>query len=341
MDNKKQAAIPEIDFVIPWVDGSDPAWLAEKARYSPSGMPGSNTSVRFRDWDNLQYWFRGVEKFAPWVRRIHFITWGHLPKWLKTDDPRLHIVNHRDYIPEKYLPTFNTNPIELNIHRIEGLSEQFVYFNDDMFLTGFTKPEDFFKKGLPCDTAGLNCIQFSPDSSGHFNGSNLEVINTEFDGMKKSIIRRNRKKWFSLKNGFRNDFKTFLLLPWEWFPGFYYDHLPSDFLKSTLCEVWEKYPEILDKTCSDKFRRESNVTQWLFKYWQLCKGDFEVRSYKFGKAFHINEDNFNELCQAIVTQKYRLVCINDTASTRNFEEKKRIIIECFEKILPEKSSFEL
>ena len=93
MDNK-------IDFVIPWVDGGDPEWLKQKNEYS-----GKKTSeedardIRFRDWDTLKYWFRGVEKFAPWVNKIHFITWGHLPEWMNTENPKLHIVNHKDYIP--------------------------------------------------------------------------------------------------------------------------------------------------------------------------------------------------------------------------------------------------
>ena len=83
--------------------------------------------------DNLQYWFRGVGKFAPWVNRIHFITYGHLPPWLNVDHPKINIVRHTDYIPKKYLPTFNSHVIELNIHRIEGLANCFVYFNDDTF----------------------------------------------------------------------------------------------------------------------------------------------------------------------------------------------------------------
>ena len=59
-----------IDFVICWVDGNDPVWQEEKRKYSPDrGQDGG--IVRFRDWDNLQYWFRGVEKFAPWVNKIH------------------------------------------------------------------------------------------------------------------------------------------------------------------------------------------------------------------------------------------------------------------------------
>ena len=147
----------EIDFVIPWVDGSDPAWQEERRKYKTDSSADSGAS-RYRDMGILKYWFRAVEAYAPWVNQIHFITWGHLPEWLNTDHPKLHVVNHKDYIPEEYLPTFSTNPIELNIHRISGLSEYFVYFNDDTLLNGPVTPEFFFRKGLPCDFAYINNI---------------------------------------------------------------------------------------------------------------------------------------------------------------------------------------
>lgn len=340
MANKKPAEAPAIDFVLPWVNGADPQWQHQKAQYRPSAMPDSDTAVRYRDWDNLEFWFRGVEKYAPWVRTVHFVTWGHLPPWLNTDHPKLHIVNHKDYIPQEYLPTFSSHCIELNFHRISGLAEQFVYFNDDMFLTKPAKPEDFFKNGKPRDTFGLNCVYFGHDSAGHFVGSDLEVINTAFKDQKKTIMKRDFRKWFSLKVSFRKRLKTFLLIPWEWFPGFHYDHLPTGLLKSTMNEVWEQYGGVLDKTCRDRFRQEANVNQWLFKFWQLCKGNYEVRSDKFGEAFHIEEKNFNDVCSAIRTQRYSMICVNDTPRTEKFEEKKQEINRCFAELLPEKSSFE-
>ena len=70
----------EIDFVITWVDGNDPAWIAERKKYNSKS--GDKSDTRFRDWELLKYWFRGVEKYAPWVRKIHFVTWGHYPSWL-------------------------------------------------------------------------------------------------------------------------------------------------------------------------------------------------------------------------------------------------------------------
>ena len=140
----------KIDFVIPWVDGSDPAWREEFQRYSPTkGMDAGEN--RYRDWNNLRYWFRGVEKFAPWVNTVWFVTWGHVPQWLDRNAPKLRIVRHEDYIPVKISADFNCNPIELNFHRIPGLAEKFVYFNDDMFLLRPVEPEIFFKNGLPRD----------------------------------------------------------------------------------------------------------------------------------------------------------------------------------------------
>ena len=79
------------------------------------------------------------------MRKVHFVTWGHIPQWLNTKHPKLNIVCHEDFIPQKFLPTFNSHTIEWNFHRIPGLTEQFVYFNDDMFLLKPVYMEDFFK----------------------------------------------------------------------------------------------------------------------------------------------------------------------------------------------------
>ena len=150
----------KIDFVIAWVDGNDPEWRKQKNEYSPSKETDSS-NIRYRDMEILKYWFRAVCEYAPWVNKVHFITWGHLPEWMNTECEKLHIVNHKDYIPEKYLPTFSSHPIELNIHRIKGLTERFVYFNDDMLLNDYVSPDYFFKKGLPCDFAHVNNVYYS------------------------------------------------------------------------------------------------------------------------------------------------------------------------------------
>ena len=122
----------KIDFVLPWVDGNDPKWLKEKNKYIT--YKGDSNINRYRDFDNLKYLFRGIEKYASWVNKIFFVTWGHIPKWLNTNNEKIRIVKHDEFIPKEYLPTFNSNVIELNLHRIQDLSEHFVLFNDDVFI---------------------------------------------------------------------------------------------------------------------------------------------------------------------------------------------------------------
>ena len=325
-----------VDFVIAWVDGNDKEWQKQRQKYK-SGFMEDNSEVRFRDWDNLQYWFRGVEEYAPWVNHIYFITWGHVPQWLNLDNPKLKIVNHKDYIPEKYLPTFNSHTIELNMHRIQGLSRQFVYFNDDMFLTAPVTTEMFFKNDLPRDTFALNVICYGKDTAGLFNTNDMMVVNTYFD----KVIQQKKywKKWFHPKNGMKNVLRTALLMPWRWFGGFYYGHLPECYLKDTLEEVWEKEEAALDFTCQSRFRENTNVNQWVFKYWQLAKGTFEPISWKRGKCFHIHED-VTPAIEAIRGQNYKMVCLNDTGATTEWEKKREEIKAAFQEILPRKSSFE-
>ena len=153
----------KIDFVILWVDSNDPIWQNEFRSYLRQSQSTDDIrNIRYRNWENLRYWFRGVEKFAPWVNKVHFITCGQIPDWLNIKAPKLHFVKHSDYIPEEYLPTFSTNSIQLNLHRIEGLSEHFVLFDDDVFLIDKVKPERFFRNGLPCDKAALNALSPEP-----------------------------------------------------------------------------------------------------------------------------------------------------------------------------------
>lgn len=335
MENIKQTE--KIDFVIAWVDGNDPAWQEEKEKYTVGGQKGDKRDVRFRDWDNLQYWFRTVEIFAPWVNKIHFVTWGHVPEWLNTEHPKLNIVKHTDYIPEKYLPTFNSHTIELNLHRIEGLAEQFVYFNDDMFLTAPVTPKDFFRKGLPCDTFAMNAIYFGKDSVGCINGNNVAIINEHFS--KKRMLLANWYKWYNPVNRMRNLFRTTLLLPWPWFPGFLYSHTVTNLLKSTMETVWEKEYEELDKTCLDRFRQKTNVNQWLFKFWQLASGSFVPVTPKDKRCYHVKE-TVDAVCRSITNESYKIICINDTGKTVDFETLAKEVRDCFEQKFKEKSSFE-
>lgn len=337
-----------IDFVVTWVDGNDIEWQREKAKYSGQEF-GDDRIKRYRDWDLLRYWFRGIEKFAPWVNKIHFVTYGHLPSWLDTNNPKLHIVNHKDYIPEQYLPTFSCRPIELNIHRIPGLSEDFVYFNDDMFLLSPVTQEDFFKKGLPCDTAILQATYMhgedangevlKPEDYNTSNIYNMPPLNRHFN--KKQSIKSNYWKWFSPKYGTKW-IRTLLLMPWGEFTGFMSPHLPYSYHKSTFEEAWNKEEFLFDRACQHRFRDSTDISSRLLSFWQLAKGDFYPRSAKIGQYFAIcNDDAKNEkLNKTIRSGEYKILCINDEYTGDDFEGVKEQLINSFETVLPEKSSFE-
>jgi len=325
-----------IDFVIAWVDGNDKNWLEQKNKYSPNKIDVSNDIYRYRDMDCLKYWFRAVEKYTPWVNNIYFVTWGHLPKWLNKKNPKLKIINHKDYIPEKYLPTFSSHTIELNMHKIEGLSEKFVYFNDDMFICDYMSPKDFFINELPCESAIISPI-FPQTDFEHIIVNNIKIINRNFD--KNKVVKENKEKWFNYKYGF-NNIRTLILNKWPLFCGIRQSHLPTAFLKQFFYEVWDKEYDELDQTCSHKFRKIEDINQWLVKDWQLAKGSFEPRNPNIGKNMKLSDEN-SEIIHSIKNNKYKMICINDSDNTYNFDEAKQEIIESFEYILPEKSDFEI
>ena len=250
-----------IDIVIPWVDGSDPVWQADHAKYR-AAKSADNHPARYREWGLFRYWFRGIEQNAPWVRKVHLLTYGHLPAWLEPDHPKLHIVNHRDFIPEEYLPTFSSHTIELNMHRIPDLAEHFLYFNDDVYLMKPSQPEDFFRDGLPRDTAVMGVIKNNDTANfmPYIMLNMMALVNMSFD--KRSVIRQNFGKWFYPGYG-KGLLYNLYLLPWGDFTGFRNYHSCVSFCKSTLEEVWDRFPEVLDATCRHKFRDRADVNQYL------------------------------------------------------------------------------
>ncbi|SFV56732.1 Glycosyltransferase [hydrothermal vent metagenome] len=329
-----------IDFVILWVDGSDPKWIDEYNRYLPSD--DIHKESLFRSWDNLEYWFRGVERFSPWVNKIHFVTWGHIPKWLNPNHPKLNIVKHSDYIDDSCLPTFNSHPIEINLHRIEGLAEKFVLFNDDTFLISSVLPERFFVDGLPCDLLISNALS-SSSGVGHFVLNNLEILNRHFK--KSDSIKRDFSKWFSPKYG-RDILRNIALLPWSRFTGFVDPHMPQPYLKSTFDRVWQAEERELLRTSSSRFRGCDDISPYLFRYWHLVKGEFVPMSTRDTKYMTIDSNSVDSglIDETILSGRYNMVCLNDGGGiddTAEFERAKRGIQNSLMRLLPDKSSYEL
>jgi hypothetical protein len=90
-----------------------------------------------------------------------------------------------------------------------------------------------------------------------------------------------------------------------------------------------------------RFRTSNDLTQDLFRTWQICRGNFNASNlYKTQKMFPLLI-KAKQAITAIQEQRYQLVCINDNVNIRNYERVMSSIQQSFESILPEKSEFEL
>jgi len=150
-----------IDVVIAWVDGSDNFLIKKRKNYLKSNLseiPPGAQSTRFSSLNEINYCLISILKFASFVRKIFIVTDGQTPsineivkKYFPKRISDIEIIDHkhifRDY--EDFLPTFNSICISNMLWRIEGLSDHFVYFNDDVFLTRKISPEVWFKKERP------------------------------------------------------------------------------------------------------------------------------------------------------------------------------------------------
>ncbi|MBE7006058.1 MAG: hypothetical protein E7424_02775 [Ruminococcaceae bacterium] len=330
----------DIDLVVLWVDGNDPAWRAEKDKYDTSKKDDSNSDERFRDWGLMKYWFRGIESFLPWIRKVHFVTWGHVPDFLNLNHPKLHLVNHKDFLPADALPTFNACAIEMNIHRIEGLAEHFIYFNDDMFVLRPMKEEAFFVDGLPCAYVSEYSVPFKTlETFEYLTMNGLGVINRHF--YKKDQVKKYRKKYINKAYTLKENIRTLMaeLFYKGYFVGFSHHHAPAAFLKETFVTLWKKEYDLLWNTTRHRFRDPKDLNQWVAIWWQAARGQFQpypVDNY----MRQINQETIADVCGTIKNQTHCFLCINDRAETAAIEEYAARIAEAFETILPEKSGFE-
>lgn len=330
-----------IDIVILWVNGADPAWLAQKREYLPPSERDSDSVNRYRDWGLLPYWFRAVEKFAPWVRKVHFVTWGHIPDFLDPDAPKLHIVRHDEFIPAEYLPTFSSHTIEMNIHRIPGLAEQFIYFNDDMFLLRPMRETDFFRDGLPCTYGGEVPWVFDGDVGiwAHAAANNMGVVNRHFP--KREAVKKHGAKYRDKCYRWKDNLRTLMLqtLFPDSFTGFKNLHAPAAYSKETFEAVWQAEPELLHSTCSHKFRSPSDVNQWVCLWWQIASGRF-APFVTDNMVMSASAETIGGLREIIQQQTHDMVCINDPEGDVDFDRLSEELQNAFEKILNGKSSFE-
>ena len=145
-DDDSEVQPADVDVIITYVNNSDTSWVRDFVSATKSHNP---SAVRFRSWGTLKYLFRGIAKNMPFVRNVILVVSkaSQVPIWVNTENVR--IVYHEDFIPEKYLPTFNSCTIESFFWRIPDLADRIIYFNDDIFPLNKMKVGDFFTNNTP------------------------------------------------------------------------------------------------------------------------------------------------------------------------------------------------
>ena len=326
----------KIDFVILWVDGSDPKWLQKKNNYSKSNSNRKmNTDERYRDYDNLKYWFRAVAKYANWVNHIYLITDDQCPEWLNLNLQKVSVVDHRRFLKHGNLPVFNSNAIELNVDKIPGLSEHFVLFNDDTFINKSIKETMFFKKGLPRDIGLLSPNISEIGSVGNIINNNMEIINRDYN--MRECMKHNLNKFFNVKYGIDN-IRTLALIFWHKFPGFYNPHQPVAYSKTEFMGVREMAKRQFAATSSHKFRTSDDISHWLVRYTRLAQGNYIPISPRYGHNYSLSDSD--EIVEDINRSKHALLSINDDRQVKNFDESITKVNVALQKKYWEKSEYE-
>lgn len=337
-----------IDFVVMWVDGNDLSWQDKMLSYK--GTSEQSNPTRFRDWNIFKYWFRSIERFAPWVHRVFLITDNQTPSWININYSKLKIIDHKDFIPAEYLPTFNSHTIELNIHRIEGLSEHFVVFNDDTFINAPITLEYYFKNGLPCDAPfehiftprcyfpevdmwGINIIEFC----------DTQVVNAHFN--RKEVTKANPKGWYGSYLGWKYRLQAYIirLFGRTEFQHFYSPHNERPFLKSIFEEAWKEEGRMLCNSCT-RFRENVSLNLYFMRYWQLASNKFyPVNHIEARKVIQLEQNNLRLLEKEMFNINIKSLCLNDSSRCdyNSYQALKPQIIQLFERKFPQKCSFEV
>ncbi len=133
----------DLDLVYLWCDDADTEWSELRKKYMPKEKLDKQITCkgRFVQNDELKYSLRSVEKYMPWVKNIYIVSNCKMPQWLNVNHPKIKIIKE-SFLLGKYAPVFNSNAIETFLADIDGLSENFIYMNDDNLLAAPVKPAD-------------------------------------------------------------------------------------------------------------------------------------------------------------------------------------------------------
>lgn len=312
--------VEPVDLVYTWVDGSDPAWLAAKQEALGGAVddldPAALDEARFRSRDELRYSLRSVEMFAPWVRRIHLVTAGQVPDWLDVDHPRIRLVDHRDLFADpSVLPVFNSHAIESQLHRIPGLTEQYVYMNDDVFFGRPVGPELFFH--------GNGLAKFFPSTAviglGPRHPDDPPVV---------SAAKNNR---LLVEQAFGRTVTH------------QFQHAPHPQLRSVLEEMERTWPEDFARVAASKFRHpeDLSIASSLHHYVAYARGKAVPGRLEYLYLDLVHPQAARRLTRLLTRRDHDVFCLNDTVTSPAEAARQAELLEHFlTRYFPVPSSFE-
>lgn len=304
-----------IDVVYSWIDGNNPMVDKQidkwRSKLQPMGEAG--TRNRFKDMNELKYSLRSVREFAPWVRNIFVVTsFGLIPKWFNVEEGSRHKVF---FIDDSTLlvdtPVFNSLAKETVIHKIPGLAENYLYFNDDFFLGSPVLPSDF----LTSDGKAKVFLE-----SRLIPQSDTWLLTDDYfqRGLiwTRKLFQRAQKEHHYL---FRSKLKHSNL--------FFKKHSPDIHFVSEDKMKWQIIGDAMHKTSKAKFRNYNQVfDNSLFDYcWKLARGKAVIDGNESEKGISyyylsLNGNPFSETWgfNDIHRLKPKVFCVNDNLRNSNF-----------------------
>lgn len=288
---------PDIDAVFTWVNAADPEWQNLLAQYKTID---SIDKDRFFQSDELRYAIRSVELYAPWVRNIIIFTNCSPPSWFRPSD-RVRWVRHEDVIPPQYLPVFNSHSIETFLHEIPGISDNFLYLNDDFFLCGVVSPSDFFTP------YGASVSRLEPYGAI----PHLKQIAEKGEAAAWQASAINGARLIAAKYG-------------RW-PTRVHRHAPYAINKTTYQELLSEYEQEAITTRSARFRsvRDVSFTSFFYDHYALAERRAVERNEN---SMLVRDSNFKRFLRNKMWKGMRFFCINDgngSFGKNEFEDFKR------------------
>ena len=284
----------EVDAVYLWDNDNDPAWQASRQAVLGRNAPAAsaNSDSRFRQFGELEASIRLLAKNAPFIRRVHIVTAGQTPKWRKPIDSlpfEVRVVDHKDFMPAEYLPTFNSHALTANLHRIADIAEHFLYLNDDVFVGQPSSAETWFKDGA---------LRLRYTASPVPARELLPADDTVYLPRHNVLALASKEHWPIIDG-----------MP---------EHGPHPIFRDVMFVLWQHFQVPLERTSQAKFRSATDINpEWLVNEYLHAQGRAMVEkstSYKY-VAMNKTDSVLAIIDLALRRGRMQTICLNDESQS--------------------------